>query len=69
MNTRYEEKELDLENTEEYFLCGCKVRLHFVKQENEKVQQIVLRSLLKVIERKKQNAANVQNEKSHLRHA
>jgi hypothetical protein len=69
MNKRCEEKELDLENTEEYFLCGCKVRLHFVKQENEKVQQTVLRSLLNVMERKKQDATNVQNEKSHLRHA
>ena len=69
MDTNYEDKELDLENTEEYFLCGCKVRLHFTKQENEEVQQTVLRSLLKVIERKKQDTVNVQNEKSHLRHA
>ena len=68
MDTNYEDKELDLENTEEYFLCGCKVRLHFIKQENENVHQTVLRSLLKVIERKKQDTLNVQNEKSHLRH-
>ena len=69
MDTNYEEKEIDLENTEEYFLCGCKVRLHFIKQENKEVHQTVLRNLLKVIERKKQDTVNVQNEKSHLRHA
>jgi len=69
MKVRYEEKEIDTENTRSFKMNGCNVRLFFTVEPNTTLNGMVLDNLIQVIERKRRATDDVQSPKSHLRHA
>jgi hypothetical protein len=56
MKVRYEKKEIDMIHTDEFVTNGCKVRLLFTVEHNPGIRDFVLGNLLRVIERKREEA-------------
>jgi len=50
---------IDTDNTIENVLNGCKVRLFFITDQNEKVERLVLSRLMMMFDRKIRELSNV----------
>jgi hypothetical protein len=55
-----EKPNIDTENRIERDIDGCKVRLFFSLQPNEKIERLVLDNLMLLFDRKMQGASRVQ---------
>ena len=53
-------RNIDADKTIERDFNGCKVRLFFIMEHNEKIERMVLDHLMLVFNRKKQDLSNVQ---------